>query len=338
MRLLRRFSRSTSDAGLADDAPGFDWDDEGSELEMQLRRFAADDLSADEATLSRIELRAMAAFVESAAPPRRSAWNRRRAVATIGAVAVLMLSTVGLATAESGPGQPFYRLRLGLESVNLPAAGSESRLDADLDRGAARLDDIAHEAANSMWSGAADAAGAYVDAMSGITLPVDAAAGAAGNSAVARLQAQLARLVQFRAASHDPETAQLDRAIALVAEILGVPVPVPAQSAMPAGRPKSTDHEAATDSEAPEANPTDPRRSTEPQESDRPHPDASGTPPAGPGDGGSGDGGSGGQGDHGGRGDASPSPAPSQSPDPSAPPTPSGRSWNTPAPSGRQSN
>ena len=216
--------------------------------------------SPDEATLARMGSAVRAAFVASitagaARPgfelgvgtfndldsPARSGramggrrtwtWNRRRGFAAICAVAVLTLSTVGFAAAESGPGQPFYRLRLGIETVNQPPAGSQSRLDADLARADARVDEIVAASAAGNWSAAADAASAYTEVIVGLTLPQDATT---RTQAQTRLHAQLARLEQMRTGSQGSATAALDNAIAALCSALGIPVPaVPAAASSP---------------------------------------------------------------------------------------------------------
>jgi hypothetical protein len=158
-------------------------------------------------------------------------WNRRRGIAAICAVAVLTLSTVGFAAAQSGPGEPFYRFRLGIETVNQPPAGTQSRLDADLVRADARLDEVAAASAAGNWSAAADAASAYTEIVAGLTLPMDATVRA---QAQTRLHEQLARLEQIRARSQGSATAALDKAIAALCSLLGIPVPaVPASPASP---------------------------------------------------------------------------------------------------------
>ena len=158
-------------------------------------------------------------------------WNRRRGIAAICAVAILTLSTVGFAAAQSGPGEPFYHLRLGIETVNQPPAGSQSRLDDDLARADARLAELAAASAAGNWSAAADAANAYADVVAGLTLPQDATTRV---QAQARLHGQLAQLQQLRAGSMGSATAALDKAIAAVCSVLGIPVPVvPAPTSSP---------------------------------------------------------------------------------------------------------
>ncbi len=226
------------------DAPSWSDGDDRPVAEV-LERYAVEALSPDEATLSRMGTAVRAAFVaavmernEDLAPEeaplagdrgrrRTLSWNRRRAVAAIGVVAILTLSTVGLAAAQSGPGQPFYRIRLGIESVNLPQDGSQDRLDADLNRADVRLDEVAGSAAISDWHGAADAANAYGDVIGGVALPADPTS---KGRALQHLDAQLTRLEQLRATSRGVETTALDKAIAALCGILGIAVPTPPAS------------------------------------------------------------------------------------------------------------
>jgi hypothetical protein len=205
-------------------------------------------------------------------------WNRRRGFAAICAVAILTLSTVGFAAAESGPGQPFYRLRLGIETVNQPPAGSQSRLDADLARADARLAEIAAASAAGNWSAAADAASAYADIVAGLTLPQDATTRA---QAQARLHEQLARLEQLGAVSRGSATAALDKAIAAVSAVLGIAVPVlPAPASSPSPTATGADHN-TTGAKGTSAGGPDVDRTARPSASGRT--DIDGDPPGGPG-------------------------------------------------------
>jgi hypothetical protein len=228
-------------ASAGSETQGWGDGDDTSVIEM-LQGYAEESLSPDENELSRVGASIRAAFVESTAGRRalaaagsgasgeaqrglrRSLWNRRRVVASACAVAVLMLSSVGFAAGESSPGQPFYRLRLDIEAFGLPGAGSQDRLDADLNRAEARLDEVASKTAAADWNAAADAANAYREVIATVTLPPDMPSRA---SILARLDQQLARLEQFRARSREPETAALDRAIAALCAVLGIPIPTP---------------------------------------------------------------------------------------------------------------
>jgi hypothetical protein len=195
-----------------------------------LLAYAADSLSPDAAALSRMGGVVRAAFLESemsrdqdvAAETRvapesgsgglsRLIWGRgrRRTLASLCAVAVLTLTSASFVGAESNPGQ----------------------LQSKLDTADARLADAEREAAARDWSAAADAAGAYGEAIASISLPTTNTAARVGASQ--RLNAELARLQQLRLSSAAPETAALDKAIAAVCRLLGVPVPTPPATATP---------------------------------------------------------------------------------------------------------
>ena len=246
------------------------WADGGGGVTRLLEWYAVEALSPDSATLSRIGGTVRAAFAASVTGreagiswipgavdthradqafegealritrPHGVSWTRRRAVAAVRAVAILTLSTVGFAAAESGPGQPFYRLRLGIETVNLPPAGSQDRLAADLGRAGARLDDITREAAASNWSAASDASDAYRQVIDSVVLPTDAAA---RTRAVEQFAGQLARLEELRVDSQGSETSALDGAIAALCNLLGIPAPTAAATAKPGAGSTPSDRE-----------------------------------------------------------------------------------------------
>lgn len=223
------------------------WSDpEDDGLVGLLDRYAVESFSADGAALARMRGAVMAAFVDAVTPADLDAGSRgafqfrprwpfgrsRHVLATAAsAIVVLVLATGGLAAAESGPGQPFYRIRLGLELVNLPPAGTQTRLQADLNRAEARLGDLTGAAASGDWNGAADAAGAYHDVVASLALPAAGTGAGSGASARADLEAQLTRLEVLRSQSRPPETAAIDEAIATLAGLLGIPVPSPLPSA-----------------------------------------------------------------------------------------------------------
>jgi hypothetical protein len=232
-----------------------------------LEGYAVGPLSPDEETLARMRATVRAAFADSqlsrdpgpsaeagAARVPSAGWRiwsrrRRRAFASICAVAILTLSSVGLAGAESNPGQPFYRLRLGIEAVNLPFQVQPSPLDAALTRAESRLAEAGDEAASADWNAAADAVNAYRETLGSIALPGDQPAAVA---ALQRLDLQLARLEQLRGASHPPETAALDGAIAALCDLMGIPIPTPTPAPATASpSPRPTDKATATGSASP---------------------------------------------------------------------------------------
>ena len=248
MRLPAFLRRSSGDV---DTLTWTDGDDHAA-AEM-LDRYAADSLSPSDETLARMGGAVRAAFVESTANRASGltveaagggsiasrltiSKGRRRAFASICAVAILTLSSVGFAAAQSNPGQPFYRVRLNLEGMNLPFAVQGDQLGANLARADARLAEVGRAAAVQDWSAAADAAGAYREVILSTTLPADPAAKAA---ALQRLDEQLARLEQLRGTSRAPETAALDKGIAALCALLGIavptPTPAPATAVAPGG-------------------------------------------------------------------------------------------------------
>lgn len=325
MRLPRLFRRP--DTNL-DPQRWVDGDYDSSTTD-RLAAYSTASLSPDEAALSRVGASVRAAFVESAT--RRNAgtvadlgadggtsslgrtwsWSRRRVFAAVCAVAILSLSTVGFTAAQSGPGQPFYRLKLNIEAVNLPPPSSLDRLNADLGRADARLDDVAGSAAASDWNGAADAATAYLDVITTVGLPSDPSQMPAARD---RLNGQLARLEKLRGTSRAPETAELDKAIAAVCKVLGIPVltPTPALAIDPG--PRASTHDVTPESDTPRTNSTphgDPGRGGSGDPRTSPDPDDSGSPGWSPGSHGPGE--SGGPGGPGGSGGSHASPTPKSS-------------------------
>ena len=224
------------------------WDaSDEPETAAVMERYAGDgrvrsSFEPDGAALSRMKAVATSAYAGafvSVVPARSN--RRRRILAMACAVTILVVSGIGAAAAESGPGQPFYRLRLQLEALNLPPAGTLPRLDSDLDRANSRLDDIANQVSRLNAAGVSDAAGAYGQVVSTIRLP---ASGVERAQAVERLTEQLARLEILRASSQGAEIAELDADIVMLSDLLGVPVPrvAPAGSgaASPGGEPNSS--------------------------------------------------------------------------------------------------
>jgi hypothetical protein len=203
-------------------------------MEDLLERFAAGPLSPDADTLARGRSVTIAAAERHTRSEPSGSRGRLRAgspsfafglgrsrrpklFAALAAVAILLMATVGVA-AESGPGQPFYHLKLNVEAIGLPAAGSSQRAQVDLSRAQARLDEIAGKAKGSDWKAAADAADAYAQVVASMSTPAPGAAGAAYR---ATLQRQLALLESLRATSHGDESEALDTAIARLKALLG---------------------------------------------------------------------------------------------------------------------
>jgi uncharacterized membrane protein YgcG len=204
-----------------------------------LERYAAGPLSPGADELNRGRTAAVAAYAASdvMAALRQARPRPRRAVryvAAAAAMAVLMLSGAGIAAAESGPGQPFYRTRLAIEAWFLPPAGSEARLDADLDRAQARLEEAVRAAAVSDWNAEADALGAYTDVVASMSVPQDTASQERVRN---RLGQELGTL-QDLAAGPGSAAGQASRAVQSVNDLLagsgGGSMPGPGTT--PAGR------------------------------------------------------------------------------------------------------
>lgn len=245
---FRRVAGPGRQAAPSADANAARDDAAGHEVAGLLRWYAVRTLSPDARALARVRAATLAAVNEhtsdsqsrEAGParpraPGRARWLRPRIVAAGAATAILLAGAVGLAAAESGPGQPFYHVRLNLEAVSLPQPGSQSRLDADLARAQSRLDEIVAETGGRDWNGAADAAAAYKEVLDSMAAPTDQATLDVFRR---RLGDQLARLGELRSHSEEPARNALSAAIARVDDLLGLNgSPPPAGSTSPSGEP-----------------------------------------------------------------------------------------------------
>jgi hypothetical protein len=150
---------------------GIDPDDP---LVLLLGRYAVARLTPDAEQLVYLRAVSVRAFVDrrvSAGRPARTRramldWPRRLAAGF--AVVFALTGGVSLAAAESGPGQPFYHLRLTVDNLTLPAQGS-ARVEALLQRLDARLADARQAHGRGNQGGVADAVGAYEDTLSALT-------------------------------------------------------------------------------------------------------------------------------------------------------------------------
>jgi hypothetical protein len=130
-------------------------------LAERLERYAVGALGPDNAQLSRMRDGVVLAYLGRATrtPERARAsrpWARRWSFAL--ALALLLLGG-GAVAAETGPGQPFYQLRLTIASFTLPSQG------AARERGlAAQLDDRLNEADAAVRNGDGRAAEAALQA------------------------------------------------------------------------------------------------------------------------------------------------------------------------------
>ena len=150
-------------------SPGSGIDAEG--LEAEYLAAAARALSPDPERLARVRRSLVAEFRVAAArsaaadqvqTSRGRVWLRspRPAVALALGLA-LVIGSVGVVAAESTPGRPFYGLRLGLESLMLPASGRPERLDAQIARLERRLVEAEQATTFGDSIAASDAIAAY---------------------------------------------------------------------------------------------------------------------------------------------------------------------------------
>jgi hypothetical protein len=124
-------------------------------LEVLLDRYVATRLAPDPAQLARVRIPVLAAFVRVAAMPARPRRHSGlRGWSLSAAFALLLIGASGLVAAESGPGHPFYGLRLAIGSVTLPV--EEPARDRGL---AAQLDDRLKEAGDAAQVGDGHGAG-----------------------------------------------------------------------------------------------------------------------------------------------------------------------------------
>jgi hypothetical protein len=129
-------------------------------LAERLERYAVSGLSPDNAQLSRMRDNVVLAYLRhdtrTGERPTSRPWARRWSFAL--ALALLLLGS-GVVAAESGPGQPFYQLRLTIASFSVPSHG------AARERGlAAQLDDRLNEAGAALRNGDGRAAEAALQA------------------------------------------------------------------------------------------------------------------------------------------------------------------------------
>lgn len=214
MTLARLFGRSPRRPDRWVDDPA------DAALVESLAAYADEMVPADDPALARSRETLRAAFLQARQPATRVEAGRRSSghfaprrigfAATL--VALMVFSSVAGVLAESGAGQPFYRLRLDLEALTLPAAGTPERLAADLDRAQAQFDEAARAAAGSDWAAEAAAADAYADVIASIA----GEPGANGDPVRTKLTAQLQALERLRASGRGPADAALDGAIGRV--------------------------------------------------------------------------------------------------------------------------
>lgn len=131
---------------------------EADGLELLLERYAVTRLAPDADRLTDGRAATLAAFAAADDKPALRRASTLRGWSLAAACSVLLIASGGLVAAESGPGQPFYGLRLALGSVTLP--GEEPAHDRGL---ADRLDDRLMEVRAAARSGDSRGAQAAID-------------------------------------------------------------------------------------------------------------------------------------------------------------------------------
>jgi hypothetical protein len=194
-------------------------------LEVLLDRYAATRMAPDPDQLARGRIRMLAAFVRVAAKPARS---RRPALlrgwSLSAAFALLLIGASGLVAAESGPGQPFYGLRLAIGSVTLPV--EEPAHDRGL---AAQLDDRLKEVGDAAQVGDGRGAGVaiseYLRTLSELTRN-----GVTDPAILALLQRHQDTLQQLLSVAPAQAADGVQKALDAASNV-GVPHPAPPQGA-----------------------------------------------------------------------------------------------------------
>ncbi|MGH2467842.1 MAG: hypothetical protein ACRDGL_08965 [Candidatus Limnocylindrales bacterium] len=200
------------------------------ELPARLEAAAAS-LDPDAARLERDRMSALTAFRQSQAereaePSRgagRAGWlpaRLRGPAAALGLAIAILAGGAGLVAAASGPGQPFYGLRLSIESLTLPPPGTVARFDANVDRLGARLHDAGDASAHGDAAGTTDALAAY-DRILAETLVTDGAPAAQLADLQGLLDQQLQRLETLVATAPAAARPGLEQAIAAVRQARG---------------------------------------------------------------------------------------------------------------------
>jgi hypothetical protein len=206
-------------------------------LEVLLDRYAATSLAPNPEQLARGRIPVLAAFVRAGAiparPPRR---YLLRGWSLSAAFALLLIGGSGLVAAQSGPGQPFYGLRLAIGSVTLPV--EEPAHDRGL---AAQLDDRLKEVGDAAQVGDGRGAGVaiseYLRTLSELTRN-----GVTDPAILALLQRHQDTLQELLSVAPAQAADGVREALDATSNVgVGVPHPAPPQgagsSAPPTGKP-----------------------------------------------------------------------------------------------------
>jgi hypothetical protein len=128
--------------------------------------------ATDAQALERVRTRVVATYRIQVAEQGRRATRRRwfgpaRPALAFALALGLLVGSFGLVTASSGPGQPFYGLRLAAEALTLPGSG-EARLNGELGRLNQRLAEARQGARAGDARAVAAALDAYRDELAGV--------------------------------------------------------------------------------------------------------------------------------------------------------------------------
>jgi hypothetical protein len=211
-------------------------------IAVRLEQLAAQ-LAVPKDDLARIETVVVARFRESIGAETRSAprlrvrpgWFRFRTALAVGLAAVLVLLSVAAVGAASGPGQPFYHVRLAVEDLTLPPPGSPDRLSAQVRLLAARLAETQAAAEQGNAGAVADAADAYAQRVQSAV--GDFLAQRAPGTLADVLQTQQTELQVIAAqapTAAGPAVAGASAAVVAAQDALAIPLPTPCPSTAPA--------------------------------------------------------------------------------------------------------
>jgi hypothetical protein len=203
-----------------------------SDPELLVDRYAATRLSPSPGQLAsgRASFLAAAASARSEAIHARTPRHPLRGLSLAAAFALLLVAGSGLVVAESGPGQPFYGLRLAIGSLTLPGdeAAHERGLAGQLDD---RLSEVGAAARSGDGRGALAAIREYLNTLRELTRnPVTDPA------ILALIQRHETKLQQLIGLAPAQATDGVQQAIDAAGKVSGV-VP-PTETAIPRATPQ----------------------------------------------------------------------------------------------------
>jgi hypothetical protein len=206
---------------------------EADDVEVLIERYATTRLTPDPDQLATGRAAVLAVFAPSRSMPARPRQASRRFLrgwSLAAACALLLIGGGGLVAAESGPGQPFYGLRLAIGSMTLPGAepAHERGLAAQLDD---RLTEVRAAARHGDGRGAQAAINEYLHTLTELTLN-----GVTDPAILALLQRHQDTLQDLLSVAPAQATDGVQRALDAAGNVNGV-VP-PMESAVPHPTPR----------------------------------------------------------------------------------------------------